>query len=478
MRRKCRGQVLAPPAVEPRVDGTARSSGLRPPPPEARRPSGVSVRGALVGAASVVAVSLVGAAHASVPFPPWSEASDIPIPRWAKSIAPHAGDLAVFRGPSRNEPRRGTLEIAARPPLYGAVRGPGCGGRWLQVGPAAWACSDEVEMSADDPPPFASSHAPGRALPAAFRDDGLGLTYAFVGPDGAQAFRDLQHAGEDTPERDLDPGFAVAIVEQADAHGERWGRTRHGAWIALTSLNFVRPLTLHGEALRSGEPVTVGWVLPEHAVVYSDAGAHKASGARVRFDLVHVHAEEKGAQGGMLRLSDDGAAEEWIRARDVVRPAPAAPPDEVGGANAVERWVDVDLSTETLLAYEGTRPVYAALVSTGRGPQGSETATPRGVHRIWVKLETSTMGNLGDEDADSHYSIEDVPYVQFFAKGVALHGAFWHHSFGVAHSHGCVNLAPVDARWLFAFTSPELPPGWSAVLPAGATDPGTVVRVR
>jgi lipoprotein-anchoring transpeptidase ErfK/SrfK len=117
-------------------------------------------------------------------------------------------------------------------------------------------------------------------------------------------------------------------------------------------------------------------------------------------------------------------------------------------------------------------------VSTGRGAQGTETATPLGVHRIWVKLATSTMGNLGDEDADTRYSIEDVPYVQFFAKGVALHGAFWHHSFGAAHSHGCVNLAPVDARWLFEFTSPAVPAGWSAVLPAGATDPGTVVRVR
>jgi lipoprotein-anchoring transpeptidase ErfK/SrfK len=424
----------------------------------------------------VGALSVTAAAHAgSVAFPPWSDASDIPIPRWAKSVAPHADDLPVFRMPTRAEPRRGTLFPSARAPLYGALRGPGCGGRWFQIGPMAWVCSDEVELSADDPPSFASSRAPGRGLPPRFADDGLGLQYAFVGPEGASSYRDLRRAEEGTPEADLDPGFAVAIVEQAEARGERWGKTRHGLWMPLSSLNFARPLPLHGEAFQPGDRVDVGWVLQEHAVTYADASAQKATGARVRFELVHVREEAR----GMARVSPDGApVAEWLRLRDLTRPSPAAPPEEVGGTAATERWIDVDLSTQTLLAYEGAQPVYAALVSTGRGAQGSETATPRGVHRIWVKLTTSTMGNLGDEDAETRYSIEDVPYVQFFAKGVALHGAFWHHSFGMAHSHGCVNLAPVDARWLFAFTGPELPPGWSAVLPAGPVDPGTVVRVR
>ena len=64
-----------------------------------------------------------------------------------------------------------------------------------------------------------------------------------------------------------------------------------------------------------------------------------------------------------------------------------------------------------------------------------------------------------------YYAIEDVPYVQYFAKGVGLHGAFWHRGFGHVRSHGCVNLAPLDAQRLFAFTSPHLPAGWTAVLP-------------
>jgi len=77
----------------------------------------------------------------------------------------------------------------------------------------------------------------------------------------------------------------------------------------------------------------------------------------------------------------------------------------------------------------------------------------------------------------AYYAIEDVPYVQYFAKGVGLHGAFWHRGFGHERSHGCVNLAPLDAQWLFAFTSPHLPAGWTAVLPT-SIESGTLVRVR
>jgi lipoprotein-anchoring transpeptidase ErfK/SrfK len=117
------------------------------------------------------------------------------------------------------------------------------------------------------------------------------------------------------------------------------------------------------------------------------------------------------------------------------------------------------------------------MVSTGKGAQGTERATPIGVHRIWVKLRSSTMDNLEDERATSNYAIEDVPYVQFFSKGVALHGAFWHHGFGRVRSHGCVNLAPLDAQRVFAFTGPKLPAGWTASLPS-EVEAGSVVQVR
>jgi lipoprotein-anchoring transpeptidase ErfK/SrfK len=87
------------------------------------------------------------------------------------------------------------------------------------------------------------------------------------------------------------------------------------------------------------------------------------------------------------------------------------------------------------------------------------------------------MDNVERDDVTQHYSMQDVPYVQFFDGAVALHGTYWHRDFGRAHSHGCVNLAPIDARWLFDFTEPHLPDGWFAILPTPGSS-ATVVRIR
>jgi lipoprotein-anchoring transpeptidase ErfK/SrfK len=87
------------------------------------------------------------------------------------------------------------------------------------------------------------------------------------------------------------------------------------------------------------------------------------------------------------------------------------------------------------------------------------------------------MGNTERSDGDARYSLQDVPYVQFFDGAVGLHGTYWHRDFGHARSHGCVNLAPLDARRLFDFTAPRVPAGWVAAYPV-RFDEGTVVRVR
>ena len=87
------------------------------------------------------------------------------------------------------------------------------------------------------------------------------------------------------------------------------------------------------------------------------------------------------------------------------------------------------------------------------------------------------MDNLDEPEAETYYSVEDVPYVQFFSKGVALHGAYWHDLFGQRHSHGCVNLSVPDAKFLFDFANPDLPVGWSAVHPY-AYDSGLKVIVH
>jgi lipoprotein-anchoring transpeptidase ErfK/SrfK len=123
-------------------------------------------------------------------------------------------------------------------------------------------------------------------------------------------------------------------------------------------------------------------------------------------------------------------------------PVPANPPEIPPPAEPWEideaRWIDVDLSEQTLTAYENDVPVHTTLVSTGL-PQ---TPTPTGQFRIWIKFRYDDM-------AGADYYIKDVPYVMYFYQGYGLHGVTWHGNFGHPMSHGCINLPTEEAEWLF-----------------------------
>ena len=155
---------------------------------------------------------------------------------------------------------------------------------------------------------------------------------------------------------------------------------------------------------------------------------------------------------------------------------PGPPPE---GLAENERYIDVDLGSQTLVAYEGSRPVYATLISSGKHSKDKEKdhSTPTGEWRIREKHITTTMDGDGSAAGDLPYSIEDVPFVQYYYRSFALHAAFWHSNFGVQMSHGCVNLAPLDAKWLFFFSGPGLPEGFHGVWSSDAA-PGTRVVVH
>ncbi len=116
------------------------------------------------------------------------------------------------------------------------------------------------------------------------------------------------------------------------------------------------------------------------------------------------------------------------------------------GVCANERWVDVNLTTQTLRAYEGDNIVFTTLISSGTW----EHPTVTGQFRVWLTFESQTMdGSLLGYD----YYLENVPYVMYFYQDYALHGTFWHSNFGTPMSHGCVNLETSDAAWIYNFVT-------------------------
>jgi len=120
------------------------------------------------------------------------------------------------------------------------------------------------------------------------------------------------------------------------------------------------------------------------------------------------------------------------------KPPTATPPiyDQTG------RWIDVNLSTQMLYAYEGSEVVNSFLVSTGM----YYTPTVTGKYNVYVKYEYTDM-------AGPDYYIPNVPYTQYFYSGYGIHAATWHNNFGTPMSHGCVNMRLEDAKWLFSWTT-------------------------
>jgi lipoprotein-anchoring transpeptidase ErfK/SrfK len=219
----------------------------------------------------------------------------------------------------------------------------------------------------------------------------------------------------------------------------------------------------------------VGFVLSRDTSSYrvTDDGRVRRNARKPGYHYTFHVVGEHEYRGERYFLGDDGNA---YRERDITVAERIDRPEDVGED---EKWIDVNLSDQTMVAYQGDTPVYATLVSTGiiirEGVPGQDHRTAPGRYRIRAKHLATTMD--GYNAFDGAYSIEDVPYVMYYEAGYALHSAFWHNLFGRTKSHGCVNLSPRDAKWMFGWTEPALPEGWHGVYPEDPEE-GTLIVIR
>lgn len=106
-----------------------------------------------------------------------------------------------------------------------------------------------------------------------------------------------------------------------------------------------------------------------------------------------------------------------------------------------EKRIYVDLSTQTVHAYQGKNKVMQAIISSGKWGR-----TPTGNFNIWSKFKATRMSGGSGSD---YYDLPNVPWTMFYYRDWAIHGAYWHNNFGRPMSHGCVNMRQVDAEALF-----------------------------
>lgn len=290
-------------------------------------------------------------------------------------------------------------------------------------------------------------------------------------------------------------GSFVADGEAAPAgeDGRRFAVTADGRLIPTDKLKPEFPSAFHGVVISNGADgssikVPFAFIKKPHAHAYDEGEAisshwEKHGELAYRSVVQLTGKERKYPKRRYLQMSDG----RWCDVADIgfIGRLDSTNDDEKDDwpkefDYKSTKWIDVSIWQQTLVAYEGERPVYATLVSTGidgMGDPHTTKSTIRGAFKIDSKYVTATMDA---DDVSNKFELRDVPWVQYFEQGYALHATYWHDDFGKPRSHGCVNLAPIDAHWLFFWTTPTLPEGWHGVnaMPNQGGQEGTWVRIH
>ncbi len=218
-----------------------------------------------------------------------------------------------------------------------------------------------------------------------------------------------------------------------------------GSWVSdrdvatrVSGANHFQGLEFRGAPERS-----FGWVLPLVSDLQPKAtpGYNSPSAsvpALYPYQVVQIYATQAADKVDWYLVGPG----QWVEQRMIGRVVPnPTPPAGVTG----DRWIEVNLFEQTLSVYDHDRLVFATLIASGMEP----FYTRPGTFQIFNKLESTPMSGAFAADRSDFYYLQDVPWTMYYDQARALHAAYWRTRFGYMQSHGCVNLSPGDAHWLY-----------------------------
>jgi hypothetical protein len=254
----------------------------------------------------------------------------------------------------------------------------------------------------------------------------------------------------------LNPGYYIAhgplrFVSYMDSYTPdgndkpRYFQLRSGGWITADSVSSrVGALpSFQGQVFSHTPSNAFGWIIPLNPTTETQRtpglSQNDPSGnAYVEYSLVQVYDVQTVEGADWVMIGPD----EWLEARLVGRVTPrTSPPEGVTGS----RWIEINLEQQTLAVYDQGQMVFATMIATGLDPFW----TRPGLFQVREKLTETVMRGTFEADQSDFYYLEDVPWTMYFDGARALHTAYWRARFGFPQSHGCVNLSPGDAHWLF-----------------------------
>jgi lipoprotein-anchoring transpeptidase ErfK/SrfK len=339
--------------------------------------------------------------------------------------------------------------------------------------------------------------------------DELTLPLAYVRVQGARSYKIVK--GKVTPGEELEHRGAHALTgKMRIVEGVKYYRTRDKRWLHQQDVGLAVAPSTWPEAAAKGEKwieisienqTLVLWEgkRPIYATLVSTGqagmGDPKKTTATIRgtFRIRNKHitatmdSNESSSIGGSANTSvrfdasGDAVTERASAppsAEAAAKPAkprsPAAAKDAKGAAKPAKKPAD-----------KAAKP--AAAKSKDKAAKPAPAPAPEAAKKPAATAETTTpvVPRRGDGEygvtkrrGEGTYQLRDVPYIQYFEAGYALHAAYWHDVFGTPRSHGCVNLSPVDAHRVFLWTDPPVPEGWHAFNTGEELGEGTVVIIH
>lgn len=287
--------------------------------------------------------------------------------------------------------------------------------------------------------------SPQRPLPTESLDPSLGIvpfSYLRSGrQDGTPVYSSYQDALQGrNPVWTVEPGFVFfSWIDRFEEDGKVIYMIAPGVYIPGGGIGRISLTYFHGVALRRTPDRPFAWVLMRLQTTTSPGFDQPQTGRWInRYEKVWIYDVVRIGDYDWYKVGPD----DWIEQRRlaVVKPDTTRP-------DGVEdhRWISINLYEQTLMVYEEGQLIYATLVSSGL--QGWWTQP--GLFQVFSKLEGDRMMGSFEADRSDFYYLEDVPWNLYYDKARALHGTYWHNGFGYPRSHGCVNLALIDAHWIY-----------------------------
>jgi lipoprotein-anchoring transpeptidase ErfK/SrfK len=262
--------------------------------------------------------------------------------------------------------------------------------------------------------------------------------YAHLSNEAVPAFSSLPTQEGETPSLWLQAGVKyISYSGINDNDAGRWLYSKNGEFISGSYLSRISIPTFQGIII-DGTPLSgFGWMI-ESAAPRAKPGLSQPFSGKIlnTYTKIPVYQtiNQEGQDWVMVGI------DQWLPKSTVSRVLIASQMPE-GIDNG--RWIEVNLYDQTLSVYDGSKLIFATLISSGMKP----FYTRPGVFYIAEKKPAETMS--GGVSTPDYYYLEDVPWTMYYDGARALHGAYWRTNLGYPASHGCINLSVGDSRWLY-----------------------------